>query len=139
MDYNEMTDIELDRLSAERFYGYVYYDPFYGYVDPKDKLKGVIWKADWWKPTDSETNQVEGWIFPKLRELFKQSLKANEQISFNLHTYLDGDEYYEAWFDKEEKTDDAVVSGPIVQVSGDKLNRIKLIACLQVSDKINGN
>jgi len=136
--YSEMTNEELDKATlgilgwrvepdSRRPNGFYFYD----------KNGNLLTHFDKWNPTHPESNQCESYLFPKLRELCSQVLNDNENISFQTHTYLDDDPYYEVSFEKEmEDNNSSVTTGPIVQVSGEQMNPTKVIACLEFMEKL---
>ena len=67
MDYNEMTDAELDQLSIEEILKNAY-DERGGEVIAQLPNKDGVLRPKRWNPTHPDSNQAERYLFPKLSE-----------------------------------------------------------------------
>ncbi len=115
MNYQEMTDGDLDKLAATEIMGYLWIH--------KGWNRDGEWHIDSsWNPTHPDSNQAERYLFPKLIE------KELNQILVTLNPW-----------DGFMVQIGPMATGPISeQTCGDieKANRAKVIACLEAWDKL---
>lgn len=106
MNYNEMSDAELDVLAAQTF-------------DLKQFLYGaneVVYGYDTWRPCHPDSNQAERYLFPKLLDVY------NMKLSHDYHK----DSFYILF----KKNGCRVLSGQTAS-EPDQINRTKVVAALE--------
>jgi len=132
MNYSELSDAELDRLSAEMVGEIKKYKrvnqltarhSMYGYdVLEVDGVK-VVEMLDW-HPTDPDSNQTERYLFKNLRELGDGLwVRLGYYLNYRTEIFNSGERIV-CWECKNDP---------------DQINRIKVIACLEAWDKLNNS
>lgn len=126
MNYNEMTNAELDRLSAEKF-GIV--KKFKAeiisdsYMWPSDNTPNQV--PIFWNPTHPDSNQAERFLFKRLLEdvvVINTKYTEDQPLLIWIGTAID--------IDDEHEEICCHTNDP------DKINRTKTIACLEAWEKL---
>lgn len=121
IDYEEMTNIELDTQAVERFN-----------IEHWNTGTALMFNSPSqghnvrWQPTDPDSNQVERYLFKILNEKLIRIFTDNEERWFEIK-FVKMDDYYNNICDVKIH----------IKSPGDMVNRIKVIACLKVWDKLN--
>ena len=123
-DYEAMSDGELDRLSAERFMGWHYTNMqcrskprLMGYCNETGHSSGFTDERPW-QPTYPDSNQVERYLFPKLRE-YGACVSCFYGQKTRIKVHYDGEVLFE-FFEKET-------------------NKFLVISCLKFLDVLERN
>ena len=123
-NYQEMTDAELDKRSGyivrnfvvETISGIVLYNK-----DSEDILSDHLTN---WNPTHPDSNQAERYLFPKIIEIIH---------GFDIeHAIPEDSACFTLVISKNDYAQVHDCEDP------DKINRTKVIACLEASEKLNG-
>lgn len=131
MNYSEMTNAELDRLSAEIVLNR--YSAEGTYIDEDGVIyttsSDAVSSLKKWEPTDTENTQAEQRLFPWFDvgiNVFTQHLGAKEWNVFIQKEAISTDESFI----------DAVDLADVSTKDKNKINTIKVIACLEAWDKL---
>jgi len=120
MNYNELSNEELDKLSAENICGYEWIDKLH--VKNGDEY---IVDGSMWSPTSPRLNQAERYLFPKL---FNTAIDINieqraDSFWININSGGDG-----KWDIEHSCCHEGIP----------KINRTKVIACLEANEILKG-
>lgn len=119
MNYESMTDQELDKLAAVNIAGFEWMDRLH----VKDAELNYIVDGSEWHPTHPDSNQCERYLFPRLTG-HSVTTTAHDDGSHSVKVQVD---------------DFNLHYRDLCESSGaerDQLNRTKTIACLQAWEKL---
>jgi hypothetical protein len=133
INYTNLSDPELDRLAAEKFSNVFQDGVGQDVVNFDGRMfevrKGHFKDYPMWQPTHPESNQVERYLFPKLKDLH-----------CFIDTHDDWMECYEikilTWPKMEGEVVHPILLGKAGTTDQDQINRTKLIACLEAWEKL---
>lgn len=135
INYEKLTNEELDRMSAEKFLKTkrIHKSPILenafnvGFID-----NGVNKHILDWSPTHKDSNQAERYLFPKL-------------IAMSFHVNIEFRKYEVFWINFNKKiTREVGIPNNFIDIEMncmelDQINRTKTIACLYAFDRFNGS
>lgn len=136
INYESMTDTEIDKLCAEMMNFSEFPKACFikvGDVPTKDQCDAYM-DFEWWKPTDVDSIQVEKYLFPKLQDKENKNIYFS-QIDINENRQMHrGLIVYRIKIYKNKK----IIATQEVCEDSVKNNRAKAIACLIAWDKLIG-
>jgi len=142
MNYTEMTDSELDKLSVEMLGGKKLSSPadYYSTTEFWYRVHHNLKRGDWctfgfnsnskiWNPTHPNSNQAERYLFPKF-------IEKGIRVKIDFRVIGPSGAYFISLFHEDE--DNETLDGPPDMTPfPEQINRTKVIACLEAWEKLN--